>query len=105
MIKCTWQKDFRSGSLFSLLLLGLFTACQPAQSTEVLKAQVGDTTALFEMEEVDTLPVRHTIIGVGDMMLGTNYPSANYLPANGGKDLLKDVQSILQNADVTFGNL
>lgn len=47
----------------------------------------------------------YTIIGVGDMMLGTNYPSKSYLPANGGKDLLTDVTPILQNADVTFGNL
>ena len=46
-----------------------------------------------------------TIIGVGDMMLGTNYPSKSYLPANGGDDLLRDVNPILQNADVTFGNL
>lgn len=46
-----------------------------------------------------------TVIGVGDMMLGTNYPSKSYLPANGGDDLLRDVQTILQSADVTFGNL
>ena len=46
-----------------------------------------------------------TIIGVGDIMLGTNYPSSNYLPPNDGKDLLKPVEHILQNADVTFGNL
>ena len=46
-----------------------------------------------------------TVIGVGDMMLGTNYPSKSYLPASGGDDLLRHVQSILQNADVTFGNL
>lgn len=47
----------------------------------------------------------YTIMGVGDMMLGTNYPNAGYLPPNGGKDLLKDVAPLLQNADVTFGNL
>lgn len=46
-----------------------------------------------------------SIVGVGDMMLGTNYPSANYLPANGGKDLLASVKDKLWNADVTFGNL
>ncbi|HHM20597.1 MAG TPA: hypothetical protein ENJ20_01120, partial [Bacteroidetes bacterium] len=46
-----------------------------------------------------------TIIGVGDMMPGTNYPSRSYLPPDGGAGLLRDVQSILQNADVTFGNL
>lgn len=54
----------------------------------------------------DTLVARkHTIIGVGDMMLGTNYPSASYLPPNDGRDLLADVKSILLSADVTFGNL
>ncbi len=46
-----------------------------------------------------------SIIGVGDIMLGSNFPSSAYLPANDGKDLMKSVYSILQNADVTFGNL
>lgn len=44
-----------------------------------------------------------TIIGVGDMMLGTLFP-AGYLPPNDGKDLLTPVKHILQDADVTFGN-
>ncbi|MEM6380719.1 MAG: CapA family protein, partial [Bacteroidota bacterium] len=38
-------------------------------------------------------------------MVGTNYPSTNYLPPNDGKDLFKPVESILKSADVTFGNL
>lgn len=46
-----------------------------------------------------------TIIGVGDIMMGTNYPDEGYLPPNKGSDLLRDVKPILQNADVTFGNL
>ena len=50
-------------------------------------------------------PRRHVIIGVGDMMLGTNYPSLSYLPPNDGRELLADVRHILQAADVTFGNL
>jgi len=45
------------------------------------------------------------IVGVGDLMLGTNFPSDKYLPPNDGKDLLEPVQYILQNADVAFGNL
>lgn len=45
-----------------------------------------------------------SIIGVGDMMLGTNYPDG-YLPPNDGKDLLKPLTPILSNADITFGNL
>ena len=46
-----------------------------------------------------------TIIGVGDIMMGTNYPDTRYLPPHQGKHLLAQVDSILQNADVTFGNL
>ncbi len=46
-----------------------------------------------------------SIIGVGDIMLGTNYPSANYLPPNKGKDLMRSVENILKTADITFGNL
>ena len=47
-----------------------------------------------------------SIIGVGDIMLGTAYPSPKYLPPqNDCSPLLSKVSSILQNADVTFGNL
>lgn len=44
------------------------------------------------------------IIGVGDIMLGTNFPKEKYLPADSGKKLLHYVKDILSNADVTFGN-
>jgi poly-gamma-glutamate capsule biosynthesis protein CapA/YwtB (metallophosphatase superfamily) len=44
-----------------------------------------------------------TIIGVGDIMLGTTYPDG-YLPPNDGKNLLIPVERILQNATLTFGN-
>lgn len=60
------------------------------------------------IEEDDTVtPVRNSvhIIGVGDIMLGTNFPSDSYLPPNDGNELLKPVDSILNDADVTFGNL
>ena len=58
----------------------------------------GDSIA----EGRDTL----TIIGVGDIMLGTDYPSSIYLPpGNDCAPLLADVVSILRSADVTFGNL
>lgn len=46
-----------------------------------------------------------TVIGVGDMMLGTNYPSTRHLAPNDGKNLLDSVKHILKDADVTFGNL
>jgi poly-gamma-glutamate capsule biosynthesis protein CapA/YwtB (metallophosphatase superfamily)/cell wall-associated NlpC family hydrolase len=46
-----------------------------------------------------------SIIGTGDIMLGSNYPSDAKLPPNDGKDLLNQVKPILTDADVTFGNL
>ena len=51
--------------------------------------------------EVETV----SIIGVGDIMLGSHYPSANYLPPNDGKNILDSVKTYLRDADVTFGNL
>jgi poly-gamma-glutamate capsule biosynthesis protein CapA/YwtB (metallophosphatase superfamily) len=51
---------------------------------------------------IDTI----AIIGVGDIMLGTDYPSAKYLPPGGTcKMLLKNVMSFILDADITFGNL
>jgi poly-gamma-glutamate capsule biosynthesis protein CapA/YwtB (metallophosphatase superfamily) len=46
-----------------------------------------------------------TLIGVGDMMMGSNYPTGGKLPPDDGRGLMKAVEPILQNADVTFGNL
>lgn len=46
------------------------------------------------------------IIGVGDIMLGTNFPGKEeHLPANDGKDLLTPAKEVLERADLTFGNL
>ena len=45
-----------------------------------------------------------TIIGVGDIMLGSNYPSQDLLPKNDA-NILQNTQDILHNADITVGNL
>lgn len=44
-------------------------------------------------------------IGVGDIMPGTNFPSARYLPPDSGKNLFTAVLPLLKDADITFGNL
>jgi poly-gamma-glutamate capsule biosynthesis protein CapA/YwtB (metallophosphatase superfamily) len=80
-MKVLSKKDFPFGSLFFILLLASSLRAQEAN------------------------PMMYSIIGVGDIMLGTNYPSASYLPPNDGKDLLADVAHILRDADITFGNL
>ena len=45
-----------------------------------------------------------TIIGVGDIMMGTTYPSSD-LPPDDGRELFDGVKDILRNADITTGNL
>lgn len=45
------------------------------------------------------------IIGVGDIMLGTNFPNEGYLPPHDGKFILKPVKEIIKEADIAFGNL
>jgi hypothetical protein len=98
-------KDFLMGSLFFVLLL----ACNsPDVRAQQAVESPGDTLVVqgssdtLSPEQADTLLC---IIGVGDMMLGTNYPSAGYLPPNGGKDILVEVTPIIQTADLAFGNL
>ena len=60
---------------------------------------------IMEMPELYLSDDIVTIIGAGDIMMGTDYPNTSYLPPNDGRDLLKPLHHILQNATVTFGNL
>lgn len=96
-------------------------ARQTALDNQALQEIMSDTivlrldTAYLEIVEVgpilidtvvkivrkDTL----TFIGVGDIMMGTNYPNEDRLPPNNGKELMAEVKHILQDADITMGNL
>ena len=86
-------------------LLVFFLGC-----SILLRAQDPDTATIkldsSAVLPVDTIAVVDTvsIIGVGDIMMGTTYPE-DKLPPNDGDFLLKNVESILRDADVTFGNL
>ena len=49
-----------------------------------------------------------SIIGVGDIMMGTTYPESPagaYLPSDSGKKLFADVTPYFKTADIVFGNL
>ncbi|MEY3199996.1 MAG: hypothetical protein RJA13_1954, partial [Bacteroidota bacterium] len=72
----------------------------PFKMKKEIKAQVKKEIHL-QKEIEDTLI---TIVAVGDIMMGTNYPNESYLPP---KDLflLNPMHEFLQQADVTFGNL
>ena len=62
-----------------------------------------DTSASHTILQVH-LPDTLSIIAVGDMMFGTNFPGTGKLPPNDGKDLLGHFTAELRDADITFGN-
>ena len=93
-------------------MLSVSTGCNANGNSPVIieaekTSELSDTIIKPSKDSLSLVEIDTTlsIIGVGDMMLGTNYPAASYLPANGGKDLLADVEDILKSADLTFGNL
>lgn len=43
-----------------------------------------------------------TLIGVGDIMLGTYFPNKSYLP---NKNILTNISDITKNADISFANI
>ena len=51
------------------------------------------------------LPDSIIVVGVGDLMLGTNYPHKYLLPPENGKALMTEVQPLMRDSDVIFGNL
>lgn len=88
-----------------LSILSLASTLGIAQQVPDTTVTAQDTIAIAKQDTVsfvrkDTL----TIIGVGDIMMGTSYPE-DKLPPNDGAFQMRDVEPVLRNADVTFGNL
>jgi len=70
----------------------------------------GQATDSSQQADTSIIPAPHSqpfieIAAVGDIMLGTNYPDAHYLPPYDGKYLLDSVKGYLQYATLTFGNM
>ena len=86
-----------------LLLLTQNVLSTPQQTSLLYKPQYRvktDTILPLDKKLWNT-----TIVAVGDIMLGTNYPTSKTLPHNNGEWLLKDADSIIKNASISFGNL
>lgn len=80
----------------------LLTVAIDSLKLAAIEAQppVQDSVTLKTFPVQDTL----TIIGVGDIMIGTNFPNNGYLPPDSGKYMLAGVSDLLADADLTFGN-
>ncbi len=67
---------------------------------------VGLSVVKINAQAEPSAPRGLSFIGVGDMMLGTHFPSPSYLPPNDDPwPLMKEVQPVFATADVVFGNL
>ena len=69
-------------------------------SEKISKTKKSDTPKIDKHNK----KTEFTIIGVGDIMLGSNYPFEYLLPKNDA-NILQNTQNILKNADITVGNL
>ncbi|MDJ1480999.1 CapA family protein [Cytophagaceae bacterium YF14B1] len=88
--------------LITIALGVSYTATIQAQDTLKIKQDTVQISSDTLSHKADTL----TIIGVGDIMMGTDYPDSSFLPPNDGATIFPDsIKTILRNADVTFGNL
>ena len=101
--------------LFALLLLisGCVTrasrsASSSADSTYLITKK-GDTlrnlSGEVQLNVYRAFKDTVTTIGVGDIMIGTNFPDSSYLPPDSGRQILAGVKPYLMDADLTFGNL
>lgn len=85
---------------FFLILLPFLSYAQEKPDSLAVSDTLSASVDSLVIMDKDTF----SIIGVGDIMMGTNYPE-DKLPPDDGAFLMKDVESILKDADVTFGNL
>jgi poly-gamma-glutamate capsule biosynthesis protein CapA/YwtB (metallophosphatase superfamily) len=88
--------------LFLLLIIPAMSTSygQNRQDTSAIRQDTSAITVNTSKVKKDTV----SIIGVGDIMMGTNYPE-DKLPAQDGDFLMREVEPVLNSADVTFGNL
>ena len=75
-----------------------------AESDINSKKENTETTVVNSNETEKLEDKKITVIAVGDIMLGSNYPSRTLLPKN-DYNVLTDTEKILQDADLTVGNL
>jgi poly-gamma-glutamate capsule biosynthesis protein CapA/YwtB (metallophosphatase superfamily) len=89
---CAYSKGIRIAAV-STLSLALVSGFLLAQSfeTESPATKVNNDNYI-------------TITAVGDIMMGTTYPS-NYLPPEDGRGMFAGVQERLKSGDIVFGNL
>ncbi len=89
-----------------LIILFFFNVEIKAIALDSLLNSGNDSLSISKTEIRDTIAKSISIIAVGDIMLGTNFPSDHYLPPQKKcNPLLEPASPILKDADIIFGNL
>lgn len=96
----------RRPTVIGLLLLAIVGCASPVEQSVVTgeESVVLPPDVQQSEEQFSRQNARITIAGVGDVMLGTDFPE-NHLPDDDGVGFLSDVAPVLRAADIAFGNL
>ncbi len=86
----------------SVFLFFSFSCNEKESNKDKINEKPPEKNVIEKVTDPDSL---YSLVMVGDMMLGTNYPSSSSLPPDDGKEVLSDPSEILRSADVTIGNL
>ncbi|NNE65192.1 MAG: CapA family protein [Pyrinomonadaceae bacterium] len=82
--------------------------CTGCQSSTVANSGIGDPYVKPFAKTAPTPEPEDTsisIAAVGDMMIGSPFPTADRMPPNDGKNMFDLVTPVLSEADIAFGNL
>src|ERR1700761_470539 len=89
--------------LFAGYLLLMLQACE--EQAPVQQQSKPKSKALVKHTVIPPAHDTLCITAVGDIMLGTSYPTAATLPPDSGKSSFNAVQKYFKGSDVVFGNL
>lgn len=92
-----------------LILLNLISCSEKNKENEKIVDEIpiesqSITADTLEKNLEKNLPDTLNIVAVGDIMIGSAYPSKSYLPKDDGKESFSEVKDFLKG-DVVFGNL
>ncbi len=111
-LRLMFRENLRIFTICGGICVSLFTsACANhtvPKTSEVSEAREIDILSEIPEEQTTVRCNKDTlmIVAVGDMMVGTDFPSKTSLPPNDDPDaLLSPVAAYIQAADVAFGNL
>jgi len=94
--------------LFSLAIISfalLSFACKSKSQPISLEVKTQDTIVPDSVKSKSSARDTFTVVAVGDIMLGTNYPAGYLPPGNDCHPLIQPLVKYLKDADLTFGNL